>query len=220
MGVSSQRGALEETGRVWCRQVLSLSELEALDALCIAGKPGVRRNLDAATLEVIGAVDRVARDVLGQSGPIRVVAFDKDEENNWSLPWHQDRVVAVKGKEDVEGFSNWTQKAGVWHAEPPIELLTEMTFARVHLDRADRDNGCLQLALGTHGRGKIAASDAASVAEGSEIEHCVAERGDILFAKALILHRSAASFSSAPRRALRIDYCAESLPAPLRWEAA
>jgi hypothetical protein len=41
----------------------------------------------------------------------------------------------------------------------------------------------------------------------------------VLFAKALILHRSAPSRTSAPRRAVRIDYCADDLPPPLAWAA-
>ena len=28
--------------------------------------------------------------------PVRVIAFNKTEGNNWTLPWHQDRVVALR----------------------------------------------------------------------------------------------------------------------------
>ncbi len=97
--------------------------------------------------------------------------------------------------------------------------MERMIFARVHLDPADAENGCLQLALGTHARGKIAASDADATAQAAPIESCVAERGDVLFAKALILHRSSPSRTSANRRAIRIDYCADDLPHPLEWAA-
>ena len=54
---------------------------------------------------------------------------------------------------------------------------------------------------------------------GAPVEICDARRGDLLFVKALALHRS--SSSSAPsgghRRALRIDYSSEELPFPLEW---
>ncbi|MGH6951294.1 MAG: phytanoyl-CoA dioxygenase family protein, partial [Vitreimonas sp.] len=96
-------------------------------------------------------------------------------------------------------------------------LLERMIFARIHLDPADTENGCLQLALGTHARGKIAAADAEAVANSAPTENCVAARGDVLFAKALILHRSSPSRTRADRRAVRIDYCAEQLPPPLEW---
>lgn len=94
-----------------------------------------------------------------------------------------------------------------------------MIFARIHLDPADTESGCLQLALGTHARGKVAAADAESLAKAASIENCVAARGDVLFAKALILHRSSPSRKHTNRRAIRIDYCADDLPRPLEWAA-
>ena len=182
------------------------------------GAPGVRFTLDYAR-PLLREVTAIARIIMARAQPVRIVAFDKNQEENWTLPWHQDRVVALQQRVDVPGFTNWTRKDGIWHAEPPIELLHRMSFARVHLDPATAENGCLQLALGTHKHGKVSASDAEAVALGSLIEDCVAERGDILFAKALILHRSAPSRSSVGRRAIRVDYCAEDLPAPLEWTA-
>lgn len=165
------------------------------------------------------AVDALATELMPGARPVRVVAFDKTEANNWTLPWHQDRVVALRPRVETPGFTNWTNKAGIWHAEPPIELLERMIFARIHLDPADTENGCLQLALGTHARGKIAAADADGIASSALLENCVARRGDVLLAKALILHRSSPSRVSTGRRAIRIDYCAEDLPAPLEWAA-
>lgn len=149
--------------------------------------------------------------------PVRLVAFDKSGEVNWALPWHQDRVVALRERIGAFGFSNWSRKAGVWHAEPPPGVMDGMLFARVHLDAANEGNGCLELALGSHALGKVADIDAADTAARCEQEACIATRGDVLFARALILHRSRPSQTSAPRRALRIDYSALDLPAPLQW---
>lgn len=202
-----------EEGRVWFRRALSESELIALDAACDTGAaPGQRLLLDPPA-----ALNAFAAQLLPNARPVRVIAFNKTEAHNWTLPWHQDRVVALKQRVETPGFTNWTNKAGIWHAEPPIEFLDRMIFARIHLDPADIENGCLQLALGTHGRGKIAAADAEAVANAAPIENCIAERGDVLFAKALILHRSSPSRTSAGRRAIRIDYCAEPLPPLLEW---
>lgn len=168
-------------------------------------------------LQPPAALNELARRVLPGARPVRVIVFNKNETNNWTLPWHQDRVVAIGKRVETPGFTNWTNKAGIWHAEPPIKFLERMLFARIHLDPADTENGCLQLALGTHTRGKIAAADAEAVANAAPIEDGIAERGDVLFAKALILHRSSPSRTTAGRRAIRIDYCAEPLPAPLEW---
>lgn len=209
--------SLEREGRVWFRNALSAEVLLSLDHICALGsKPGARLPLGLAD---VGAMTALAQTLLPGARPVRLIAFDKSEVNNWALPWHQDRVVALRECVDVPGFANWTKKAGVWHAEPPIETLEHMLFARVHLDEADTENGCLNLALGTHSCGKIAASKASAIANGAPIENCIAQRGDVLFAKALILHRSSPSCSTAQRRAIRIDYCAAELPPPLQWAA-
>lgn len=207
---------LEQEGRVWFRRALSHAQLATLDtATSTGGKPGER----IVALDRLEEVNALAAQLLPNARPVRVVAFDKTAANNWTLPWHQDRVVALREHVETPGFTNWTNKAGTWHAEPPIELLERMIFARIHLDAADTENGCLQLALGTHARGKIAAADAGAIATASRIENCIAQRGDVLFAKALTLHRSSPSRTSAGRRAIRIDYCAEQLPTPLEWAA-
>jgi hypothetical protein len=207
--------SLETEGRTWRRAALDDATLRALDAACDTGVAPGRRLL----LEPPPLLTWLAREVLPGALPVRVVTFNKSEAENWILPWHQDRVVALHARSDAPGFGNWTNKAGIWHAEPPIELLERMIFARVHLDPADTANGCLQLALGTHVRGRIAAAEVEAVAAAAPIENCIAERGDVLFAKALILHRSSPSRVSAGRRAIRIDYCAEALPSPLQWAA-
>jgi ectoine hydroxylase-related dioxygenase (phytanoyl-CoA dioxygenase family) len=206
---------MDPEGRAWFRRALSKPALRALDVACDTGEAPGQRLL----LETPGALNALAQQLLPNARAVRVVAFNKTEANNWALPWHQDRVVALRERIDTPGFTNWTNKSGIWHAEPPIELLERMLFARVHLDPADTENGCLQLALGTHARGKIAAADAEGIANASPIENCIAERGDVLFAKALILHRSSPSRASAGRRAIRIDYCAEPLPPGLEWAA-
>lgn len=195
---------LEQEGRVWFRRALSDASISSLDeTTSTVGRP-------------LGAL---ASQLMPGARPVRVIAFNKTEATNWILPWHQDRVVALRERVEMPGFTNWTNKAGIWHAEPPIELLERMVFARIHLDPADEQNGCLQLALGTHACGKIAAADAEAIANGTPIENCIAQRGDVLFAKALILHRSSSSRTHAGRRAIRVDYCAEPLPAPLEWAA-
>ena len=207
--------SLDTQGRAWVRSTLEPALLSELEAACDVGAAPGDRLLFVAPR----ALSDLAQRLLPGARPVRIVAFNKTEANNWTLPWRQDRVVALRDRVETPGFINWTNKAGIWHAEPPIELLERMLFARIHLDPADTENGCLQLALGTHTRGKIAAADAEAIANAASIENCIAARGDVLFAKALILHRSSPSRVSAGRRAIRIDFCAEDLPPPLEWAA-
>jgi ectoine hydroxylase-related dioxygenase (phytanoyl-CoA dioxygenase family) len=208
---------LERSGRVWFRRALDPAQLLQFEAVTRLGEhPGARLPLDAVDLS---AVTALAQRLMPSAKPVRVVAFNKSEEHNWTLPWHQDRVVALKERAAIDGFANWTCKAGTWHAEPSIQLLQTMMFARVHIDPATVENACLRLALGTHALGKVASAEADAIAAGAPNEACEADRGDVLFAKALLLHRSGPSQTSASRRAIRIDYCNQALPAPLAWAA-
>jgi ectoine hydroxylase-related dioxygenase (phytanoyl-CoA dioxygenase family) len=208
----------ETTGRVWFRGAVSESALISLEsALDLSGRPGVRMPVDRTPKALLAEVSKLVSELAPGARAVRVVAFEKNDAGNWALPWHQDRVVALQTRVDAPGFANWSRKSGAWHAEPPSALLERMVFARVHLDPSRLDNGCLQVALGTHRQGRILASNADGVAGGARIEDCIADRGDVLLAKALILHRSSATITKCSRRALRIDYCAESLPEPLAW---
>jgi len=219
--IAQEPDDFDVTGRLWFRDALSARELTEFDRVCAMGEePGVRIAVSPSILAAIIPVDHLARRLLPGAKPVRVVAFNKSEAGNWALPWHQDRVIAVRERAEVSGFRNWTRKSGVWHVEPPIAFMERMIFARIHLDAATADNGSLELALGTHRAGKLADSAVSAVVQRPEqaTELCIADRGDILFAKALTLHRSRASQSAVSRRAVRIDYSADELPSPLEWE--
>ncbi|MEL7452607.1 MAG: phytanoyl-CoA dioxygenase family protein [Pseudomonadota bacterium] len=211
----------EETGRLWIRQALSEQDVKAIDAAAAApDKPGARLKWTGAFEETLGTKSKMARLIRGVMPggfPIRLVAFNKTPASNWSVPWHQDRVVALAERHDTAGFRNWSRKAGIWHAEPPADLLSSMLFARIHLDDTDEANGCLELALGTHHLGLIPGDQAAVTATEAPREICRAARGDVLLVKALTLHRSLSSQTDGNRKALRVDYANTALPAPLEW---
>jgi len=222
--VTAPQTDFEETGRLWIRQALAEADLSALEQAAAAPqKPGVRLAWNETFQEKLGANSKMA-DVVGHvmpnCFPVRLVAFDKTPEANWSVPWHQDRVLAVAERHDVHGFGNWSRKAGTWHAEPPTELLESMLFARIHLDDTDEVNGCLEIARGTHVSGLVPAHEATSIAEQAPREICRAARGDVLLVKALTLHRSLSSASQLSRRALRVDYANTALPPPLEWSVS
>ena len=218
------RTELEETGRLWIRRALPEQDLIPLEQAAAAPhKPGVRLDWNDVFQEKLGVNSRMAElvgDVMPGSFPVRLVAFNKTPEANWSVPWHQDRVVAVAEQHDTDGFGNWSRKAGIWHAEPPIELLENMLFARIHIDDTDEANGCLEIAQGTHVFGLVPAHQATGMAEQAPREICRAHRGDVLLVKALTLHRSLSSASQLSRRALRVDYANTALPPPLEWSVS
>jgi hypothetical protein len=209
--------AFERTGRAWRRGALSAADVDAWRA-AIGGleRPGARLACGADD-PLLRAPTEIAQDFLPGAIPVRVVAFHKSESLNWGLGWHQDRVIAVRARVDCDGFFNWTRKDGVWHVEPPIALLERMVFLRLHLDPATAANGCMQIAVASHGVGRVLAAAAKAMASAAPVEDCAAKVGDVLIAKALLLHRSAPSQSATHRRAVRIDFSAVPLPPGLAW---
>lgn len=204
------------------RGALSDADLLKFDAACDLGQaPGERLSLNGP---ISGAVDEespltlLVRRILPGAVPVRALAFDKSRDSNWTVPWHQDRVIAVRQRHEMPGYLAWSNKGGQWHVEPPLTLLESMLFVRVHLDDSHSSNGCLELALGSHRLGRVLAGDAEAAATACEIEPCQARRGDLLFVKALTLHRSGASSLEDSRRTLRVDYAAADLPSPLQWD--
>jgi len=210
-----------QAGFSWLRGALAPADLAPFDrAAALRARPGARLSPDpdlAAVLAPGGALGRTVNALLPGTKPVRLIAFDKTPENNWGVPWHQDRVIAVKDRAEVPGYAAWTRKAGIWHCEPPADILSQMLFLRVHLDDQQAENGAMQIAPGSHRLGRIPAAEAAARAGAYEAMTCEARRGDVLVLDMLTLHRSLASASPAPRRVLRIDYAAVDLPAPLAW---
>jgi len=212
---------IEKRGFVWFRGALGAAELAELSMHCgLGSRPGGRPEPVAELLQQLSlgsTVGDLARHVLPSARPVRLVAFNKTESTNWSVPWHQDRVIAVAERHALDGYSNWMRKNTYWHVEPPESVLREMIFARICFDHANAENGTLQLAIGSHEFGIVSASEAKSQAESCALETCQSSPGDVLFIKALTLHRSASAAKPSQRRALRVDYAGADLPSPLNW---
>jgi hypothetical protein len=138
--------------------------------------PALRFFLNAA-----GPVGAIAAEILGpQCRAVRAVLFEKTAATNWALGWHQDRVIAVKRRVDVDGFGPWTIKAGMPHVAPPFELLARMATLRVHLDDVPADNAPLLIAPGSHRFGRVPAGEIRAVVRRRGTRSCLAEAGDIL----------------------------------------
>lgn len=205
---------------IWLRDRLSPETLEWIEKIAEgAGRPGGRLDwTDPAIAAALAPVtDLVRRHALPDARLVRVVWFTKDDKANWGVPWHQDRVIAVADRHDVPEYRNWSQKGGVWHCEPPLEIFARMRFVRLHLDDCDADNGAMEIARGSEALGVVPNAEASSTAERYPVEMCTANRGDIQILPMLVLHRSQPAKTSAPRRALRLDYASGALPAPLAW---
>lgn len=165
-----------------------------------------------------GALGRSACELSGAPPrPVRVLAFDKTPDANWHLPWHQDRVIAVKRRVELADFGTWTVKGGQPHVEAPASLLEKMFNLRLHLDDCDAGNGALKVLPGTHRLGRLSDAEVRSAAATRQAILCEVKAGGFSAMKALALHASDASTSPRRRRVLHVDYCWGELAKELDW---
>ncbi|MFK7938619.1 MAG: phytanoyl-CoA dioxygenase family protein [Roseovarius sp.] len=206
----------QDTGRVWLRDAFDPDAVTGHDDTARPGARIAASDPQFAQVAQLPALGQIAKLWPGMR-PVRMVSFAKQEGRNWAVPWHQDRIIAVKERADVAGFGNWSCKGGDWHCEAPLDVLKRMLFVRLHLDASTAQNGAMEIALGSHRLGLVPAPDAEARAGACETEITQAAPGDILVLSMLTLHRSRPSQVSAPRRVLRVDMSAHSLTAPLEW---
>jgi len=163
-------------------------------------------------------VRRLIEPVLGASARlVRSILFTKSTEVNWQVAWHQDIAIAVQQRADLEGFHSWSMKDEVQHVQPPAHFLERMLTVRLHLDRADENNGALWLSPGSHRLGRIPAGEAASTADRLGKELCAVNAGDALLFRPLTLHASRKAIVESPRRVIHLEFSNVTLPAPLNW---
>jgi hypothetical protein len=169
-------------------------------------------------LEPCGPVGAIAARALdGSPQPVRAVLFDKTASANWSLAWHQDRVVAVRERVDVDGFGPWSRKHGALHVAPPFEVLRAMITLRIHIDPVPATNAPLLIAPGSHQLGKIAEIDIPAAVARCGVATCLAEPGDVWVYATPILHASERATKPTRRRVLQVDYAIGELPGGLAW---
>ena len=199
----------ETDGFLWKRQAVPAQTLKHFP----------RSSSRAPNVEpaVLAACQEALADILPGAFATKATLFAKSEEKTWSLGWHQDRVIAVAEKQAVPGFVNWSRKSGVWHVEPPIEFLRMGVFVQLYCDPVGLFDGGTEIAIGSHRAGKVSAAQQAELLARCEKQLCLAEPGDILICRSLLLHRSTTSKSGLPRRILRLDFASFDLPKPLEW---
>lgn len=191
----------------------------------VARRGGVHavRNL----LEAVPAVRDLARmpsvralvePVLGpECFVVRGILFDKTPRANWKVAWHQDLTIAVQAPADAPGFGPWSEKAGIPHVQPPMEVLQRMLTVRLHLDPCGPDNGPVQVLPGSHARGRLSADDIARMRGEVRPVPCTCGRGGALVMRPAILHASSPATRPGHRRVVHLEFAADALPYGLRW---
>lgn len=222
-GFTSASPALETDGAArHGRAALSiLSDLRAIANAQPPERAGVRLHNIAGLSDLLashGPLGSLAAAQLGEScQAVRAILFDKTEDTNWALGWHQDRTIVVRERIETPGFGPWTVKSGLIHVAPPEQLLAGMLTMRVHLDAVPDTNAPLLIAPGSHRQGRVAEPDLAAVVARCGTVACLAEAGDVWLYATPILHASEAASAPTRRRVLQIDFAATDLPGGLKW---
>jgi hypothetical protein len=219
MPAAAPASELDRLGAERVPGALGAALLARLDrAFPPAARPGARLRPDPALEPLLEATGAIADRVLGSAArPVRALLLDKNPGSNWSLGWHQDRVIAVRRRRNVAGFGGWTVKAGIDHAEPPFDLIERMLILRVHLDDAGPDNAPLLVAPGSHRLGRVPETEIGAAVERLGILECPAAAGEMWLYRAPILHASARAASPSRRRVLQLSYSVDALPGGLEW---
>ena len=68
------------------------------------------------------AVRNLAEAVLGKHCfAVKGTFFNKTQESNWKVAWHQDLTIMVRERWEVAGFGPWTIKEGIAHVQPTAD---------------------------------------------------------------------------------------------------
>jgi ectoine hydroxylase-related dioxygenase (phytanoyl-CoA dioxygenase family) len=185
-------------------------------------RPAGARNLlrDCPAVAALASREQIARLAANRLHrgvfPVRALFFDKTETANWSMPWHQDTVIAVAEKIETPGFGPWSSKAGVVHVQPPREILEDMAAIRLHLDDCDAGNGALKISPGSHLHGILSDAEIDRWKQNG-VTVCEVPKGGALLMRPLVLHASSAATQPRHRRVIHIEYASGNLPNGLRW---
>ena len=195
--------------RGWIKFPYSFPEacLSQLENQCFIDGVGKRLSGMKAIAETLPTDFKAAMKQFGfDPSPTRAVWFFKDAVQNWSLPWHQDRVITLEVKTDDPKLKNWTKKNGQWHCEPGVDHLKRLAFLHIAFDPMTAQSGQLQLLEKSHLRGKIRQANITGLINQLPIAAPDLCRGEAIFVSSLLLHKSSSNQSNHPRRALRLDF--------------
>lgn len=147
---------------------------------------------------------------------VKAIYFDKPEDANWVVPWHQDVPINVERKIETDGFTSWTKKQEINSVCPPDEVLHNIFTIRIHLDTTKEHNGALKVIPGTHSKRFMSEEIIAITADAHPVTMEVRE-GGIQLMKPLLLHASSKSMNQKRRRVIHLEFSSAELPGDLDW---
>lgn len=146
---------------------------------------------------------------------VKSIYFDKPENSNWFVSYHQDLTISVDKKLNLANFGPWTTKQNQFAVQPPLDILQNNFTIRIHLDNTDKDNGALKVVPKSHKKG-IYRPETIDWNIETEII-CNVGKGGIMIMKPLLLHSSGRTTNNNKRRVLHIEFSKSLLPENLNW---
>lgn len=196
---------------------------EVLESPSHRSRAGVRHAMRLASVRKVASCSELmtmACNALGpQAFPFRATIFDKSQDANWLVVWHQDKVLPLRRRLEASGWGPWSTKEGILYAHAPAYVLSQVLALRIHLDDSTADSGPLKVLPGTHSLGVLDDDRIHQLSEHIAAVECVVPRGGVVAMRPLLVHASSKSRSAIPRRVLRIEYAAsDSIASPLELE--
>lgn len=200
----------------------------------------IRQLFDAEEMQLLLTTARGDRGMLDSHIPVKDTRGRASKLSLWNHPGDDLYGMFARGERVVEGMERllgdevyhyhskmmlkeprvggaweWHQDYGYWYQNGC--LYPDMASCLIAVDRATRENGCLQVLRGSHRLGRVehgrfgeqTGADPERVNEAMqrlELVYCEMEPGDALFFHANLLHCSAPNTSENPRWSLICCY--------------
>ena len=146
---------------------------------------------------------------------VQCTFFEKSGSVNWLVPVHQDLGIPVRERVEDAALRGWSRKEDGWYVQPPCGVMEQLVAVRLHLDPCCVEDGPVHVVAGSHLQGVISAQEAVAMRQYEQA--CLAQVGDVLVKRPLILHRSSKATGASRRRVLHFLFGPVDLPHGLTW---
>ncbi|MEZ4842972.1 MAG: phytanoyl-CoA dioxygenase family protein [Bacteroidia bacterium] len=148
---------------------------------------------------------------------IKSIYFNKPQNANWVVNWHQDLTINLTDKKETPNFKNWRVLADRTVVQPSTEMLENIFTIRIHLDDCTAQNGALRVIEKSHNRGVVDTRQWQKKKNEQE-RICEVKKGGVLLMKPLTLHSSKRTENEQNRRVIHIEFTDSKLPDGLQWK--
>lgn len=217
IGIKDQ---VEKDGYAFVAGCVSEETVVALLKATDTRQCGVRNLLANPTMRALAASEEVRRPVESVLGrecfAVRGILFNKRPQANWKVTWHQDCVIAVRERVEIEGWGPWSRKGGVRHVRPTASIVERMVAIRIHLDDCGEENGPLRVLPSTHKLGFLSDEQIQQWPKEPAVI-CAVKKADAILMRPLLLHASTAARQPFNRRVIHLEFAAHELPHGAQW---